>query len=108
MEDEPIQRSAGLPQQQEKEHTEDQAATHIVFETSNITSGNKNWPTALARKAAVQFVQETCLTKEQMALRTKEARDAMENFVGGPTDPEQGKAAAGVGTISFKGINFIR
>ena len=75
VEDEPIQRSAGLPQQQEKEHTEDQAATHIVFETSNITSGNKNWPTALAREAAVQFVQETCLTKEQMALRTKEAEE---------------------------------
>ena len=66
----------------EKELNEDQGTTHIVFETSNITSGNTNWPTALARNAAVQFVQETRLATEQNKLRSKEAKEVMTSFVG--------------------------
>ena len=37
----------------------------IVIETSNITSGNTNKEIALARKAAIQFLQEVGMSKAQ-------------------------------------------
>ena len=95
------------PARQKVDETpQNDVGTTIVSESSNITSGNTNWFTALARKAAVQFVQEICLTKEQITLRTNEAKEAKKDFIGGATDPKQGKAAAGVGTISLKEITF--
>ena len=36
----------------------------------------------------------------------EEARSIGKAFQGGPTDPEQGKAAAGVGFLSLEGLNL--
>ena len=49
---------------------------------------------------------ETCLTKAQRETLKKEARGLGKAFLGGPTDPEQGKAAAGVGFLSLEGLNL--
>ena len=34
-----------------------------------------------------------------------EAKARGKSYIGGPTDPEQGKAAAGVGALSLQGLN---
>ena len=54
---EPKHQSTDPARQQVEEPPQNDAGTTIVFESSNITSGNTNWVRALARKAAVQFVQ---------------------------------------------------
>ena len=64
------------------------------METSNATSLNSNRDTALARKAHFQGIQEACLTETQIRAMKKEANTRGKIYIGGPTDPEQGKAAA--------------
>ena len=61
----------------------------ICMETSNITSGNTNWPTVLTRKACVQFVQELCLTAEQRAAKEAEATTPQINLKDGPQTPSK-------------------
>ena len=40
------------------------------------------------------------------AVRTAEAKVAKKKFIGGPTDPEHGKAAGGVGVVTVDGLTF--
>ena len=78
----------------------------IVIETSNITSGNTNKEIALARKAAIQFLQEVGMSKAQRSDMATKAFEAKKRFIGGPTDPELAKAAAGVGALSSEGLRL--
>ena len=80
---EPKHQSTATARQTFEETIRTDIGTTMVFELSNITSGNTNWFTALARKAAAQFVRETCLTIEQITLKPKEAKEAKKNFIGG-------------------------
>ena len=77
----------------------------LIVETTNVTSANSNRKTIFGRKAHLQLIQETCLTKAQRIAMQKEARLISKQFEGGPTDPEQAKAAAGVGIVSVEGIS---
>ena len=74
------------------------------METSNATSLNSNRDTALARKANFQGNQEACLTEAQIKGMKIEAAANGKTYIGGPTDPEQGKAAAGIGALFLKGL----
>ena len=74
------------------------------METSNPTSLNSNRDTALARKAHFQGIQEACLTEAQIKGMKIEAIAKGKTYIGGPTDPEQGKAAAGIGALFLKGL----
>lgn len=76
----------------------------LIMETCNATYLNSNRPTALARKAHFQAVQEACLTDAQMAGMCSDAATSGKAYIGGPTDPEQGKAAAGVGALFLKDL----
>ena len=76
----------------------------IRMETSNVTSLNSNRETALARAAHFQVVQESCLNETQIAAMKTAANLRGKTYIGGPTDPEQGKAAAGVGVLFHKDI----
>ena len=65
---------------------------------------NTNRDTALARKAHLHGIQEACLTEAQIRSMKAEASKIGKAYIGGPTDPEQGKAAAGVGALSIRGL----
>ena len=78
----------------------------IDIETSNITSGNTNKETALARKAAIQFLQEAGMNKGQRVYMAANAIESNKRFIGGPTDPALAKAAAGVGALIREGLNL--
>ena len=84
---EPKHQSTGIARQQVEETFQKEVGKTIVFESSNITSGNTNWLTAFAREAAVQLVQDTGLAKEQINLRTKEAKEAKKIFIWGAYRP---------------------
>ena len=80
----------------------------IIFETSNVTLLNSNRDTALRRKAHFQGIQEACLTPAQMKGMQSDAKAKGKSYIGGPTDPEQGKAAAaaaGVGALFHKSLD---
>ena len=77
----------------------------IKMETSNATSLNTNRETALKRDAHFQAVQEACLNEAQIATMKAAANRTGKGYIGGPTDPEQGKAAAGVGALFHKDIS---
>ena len=77
-----------------------------MIETSNITSGNTNKEIAFAREAAIQFLQEVGMNQGQRADMAVKAIEATNIFIGGPTDPELAKAAAGVGALSKEGISL--
>jgi hypothetical protein len=79
--------------------------TKLILEIINVTSANSNRKTILKRKSHIQCMSETCLTKAQRESMQKEARSVGKVFQGGPTDPEQGKAAVGVGFLSLEGLN---
>ena len=85
---------------------EDTGSARLVAETVNVTSANTNRKTILDRKVHMQFIQEMCLAKAQREAMKKEAKAAGKNFIGGPTDPEQAKAAAGVGALSVEGLGI--
>ena len=74
------------------------------METSNVTSLNSNRETAIARTAHFQAVQEACLNEAQTAQMKAAANRRGKSYIGGPTDPEQGKAAAGVGFLFHKDL----
>ena len=74
----------------------------LILETCNTTSLNSNRATALARKAHLQAVQEACLTEAQIAGMKRDAAKKGKAYIGGPTVPEQGKAAAGVRALFLK------
>jgi len=74
------------------------------METSNATSLNTNRETALKRDAHFQAVQEACLNEAQIATMKAVANRKGNGYIGGPTDPEQGKAAAGVGALFHRDI----
>ena len=61
-----------------------------------------NRDVVLARKAHFQGIQEACLTPAQSKGMLKDAHAKGKSYIGGPTDPEQGKAAAGVGALFLK------
>ena len=90
------------PQQQQRIGGEAVRQERIVMETSNATSLNTNRETALARKAHFQAIQEACLNEAQVAAMKTAASLGGKTYIGGPTDPEQGKAVAGVGLSSTK------
>ena len=91
------------PQEERKEGAKE---TKLIVEIINVTSANSNRQTILKRKSHIQCMSETCLTKAQRETLQKEARSIGKAFQGGPTDPEQGKAAAGVGFLSLEGLNL--
>ena len=76
----------------------------ILLETSNATSLNSTRETALARKAHFQAIQEACLNEAQVASLKVAVALKGNTYIGGPTDPEQGKAAAGVGALFHKDL----
>ena len=76
----------------------------IMMETSNATSLNTNRDTALKRDAHFQAVQEACLNEAQIATMKIAANRRGKDYIGGPIDPEQGKAVAGVGALFLKGL----
>ena len=100
--------------QQQYNHREEATSQHDVrpdgpqerirMETSNATSLNSNRETALSRTAHFQVVQEDCLNEAQIAAMKTAARLKGTTYIGGPTDLEQGKAAAGVGALFHKDI----
>ena len=49
-----------------------------------------------------------CLTEEQKKSFGTEAKGKGRSYIGGPPDPEKGKAAAGVGFIAAKGLNIYK
>ena len=75
------------------------------METSNATSLNSNRDTAIERKAHFQGIQEACLTEAQIEGMIIEANANGKTYIGGPTDPEQGKAAAGIGALFLRGLS---
>ena len=85
---------------------EDTGSARLVAETVNVTSANTNRKTILDRKVHMQFIQEMCPTKAQRETMKKEAKAAGKNFIGGPTDHEKAKAAAGVGALSVEGLGI--
>ena len=74
------------------------------METNNATSLKPNRETALARKAHFQAIQEACLNVAQVAAMKTAASLIGKTYICGPADPEQGKAAAGVGALFHKDI----
>lgn len=76
-----------------------------MLETSSSTSLNSNRGTALARKAHFQAIQETCLNEAQVAAMETAATLRGNTYIGGPTDPEQGKAIVGVGALFHKDLS---
>ena len=46
----------------------------LILESINVTSANSNRNTILGRKAHVQMIQETCLTKTQKGDMQQEAK----------------------------------
>ena len=76
----------------------------FLMETSNVILLNSNRDAALVRKADFQGIQEPCLTEAQIKGMKTEATPKGKTYIGGPTDPEQGKAAAGVGALFLKGL----
>ena len=78
----------------------------IKLETSNVTSAITNGETILHRLADIQCIQEACLNKQQRRKFEADARNNGKAFLGGPVDPEKGKAAAGVGVLAIKGITM--
>ena len=84
-------------QQQQQPRTEAHYGK-LILETSNVTSLNSNRDTALARKAHFQGLQEARLTEAQISSMKAEANFKGKAYIGGPTDPEQGKTAAGACT----------
>ena len=78
----------------------------LIVESSNDTLANSNRSTFLKRLAHIQLTQETCLTKAQRLSLQKEAKAIGKQFEGGPIDPEQAKAAAGVGVMCVGGLNM--
>ena len=68
----------------------------VVTETTSVVSANTNRQVSLKRKAHVQLVHEHC-TKKSLKHEAKQIGNV---FEAGPLDPEQGKAAAGVGPIA--------
>ena len=89
-----------------KQPEEDDGETMLV-ETINVTSANgASRPNILKRKAALQCLQEMCLSEEMQAAFKNEAKGWKKTFLGGPTDPEKAKAAAGVGFTAVKGLNI--
>ena len=55
------------------------------------------------RTADIRFLQEVGMNKGQRADMAVKAYEAKKRFIGGPTDPELAKAAAGVGALSKAG-----
>ena len=49
-------------------------------------------------------IQEACLTQSSDTENENDAHAKGKSYIGGPTDPEQGKAAAGVGALFLKGL----
>ena len=74
------------------------------METSNTTSLNSNREIALARTAHFRAIQEACLNEAQIVAMKTAANLGGKAYIGGPTDPEQGKAAAGVGALFHEDI----
>ena len=75
-----------------------------MMETSNVTSLNSNRETPLARIAHSQAIQEACLNEAQLAAMKTAASTRGKTYIGGPTVPEQGKAAAGAGALFHKDV----
>ena len=55
----------------------------------------------------MQLIQETCLTKAQRITLQNDAKGVKKQFQGGPTDPEQAKAAAGVGAMCVENLKHV-
>ena len=72
----------------------------LSLETANVTSANVHRDTMLKREAHIQLNQEHCLNEAQRAGMLKDARGQGKTFIGGPTDPEQAGAHAGVGALA--------
>ena len=87
------------PEDTDRESGTDAKVLKLIIESINVSSANTNRNTILARKAHVQMIQETCLTKAQNGDMQREAKKVKKQFQGGPADPEQAKAAAGVGIV---------
>ena len=83
-----------------------QRLTKLIFETINVTSANANRQTILKRKAHVQPFQEHCMSPGQSMTIKRESKTDGKRFDGGLLDPEQGKAAAGVGIMSVDGLKL--
>jgi exonuclease III len=77
----------------------------VIVETINVTSGTKQEETIIQRKAHLQCLQEMGLTMQQTDALRKRAKQKGKTYIGGPPDPELGKAAAGVGIMAYKGLN---
>ena len=54
----------------------------------------------------MQLIQETCLANAQRRTLQNEAKEVKKQFQGEPTDPEQAKAAAGVGAMCVESLNM--
>ena len=78
--------------------TKDWATLRV--EVANVTSANVHRDTMLKREAHIQLNQEHCLTEAQRAGMMKDARGHGRTFIGGPTDPEQTGAHAGVDALA--------
>ena len=96
----PQDRDKGEDEQQQR--GEDARLEKLILETYNATSLNSNRATALARNAHLQAIQEACLIEAQIAGMKRDAAKKGNIYIGGPTDFEQGKVAAGVGALFLK------
>ena len=81
-----------------RDQPEDDEGEIMAVETINVTSANgASKPNILKRKAALECLQEMCLSEEMRGAFKNEAKDWRKTFIGGPTGPEKVKAAAGLG-----------
>ena len=93
---------------QEREHEAKNPGPQIKLEVINVTSVETNERAIWEREAHVQLILETLVPPHVVGKYQKQAKEYHKVFEVGPLDPEQHKAAAGVGIAAAEGLKPYR